>query len=730
MTTKEEIVKVIDKYNLFPVTPIVNYDDYMIPWKEDNPNRIYLKTISEILKNKDKVTYVNNDGIEYKNKPVTGFYLYTGEKSNIIVIDLDRHDNGKDGIGNFNEMLITLPSKDQTTINNTLTVLTKGGGLHLYFKYTSQLSKYLNFDSIEVMTNNRRVPVPGSRRRKSGKGDRTIGSYDILIDMPIQEMPQSLIDIFKGHYKGSEKVSKRGRPTKNSKYYSKTYDGERDNKLISWLGHIIKSNPNLRDREELIHLAEMYNLTYIEPPLGSNVVFEKVDSILNYAEPSYIENKKVIPYKLAENISSDNIIISDDYSCYVYKNGYYNAIHGDFYNYIDKKIDDKRLMKMQMVNEVSEQIRKQTHIKNITNGKNVLVENQRGYINFKNGIYDIKNRAMIRHSKDIISLCKINATYENRKVDIKGSNFERFLNSTFEKEVIPSIQELIGLCIYPLTDKINYFYILNGDGRNGKGTLLDIIGHIIPECCTSHVSLEGMCTRFLNAELKGKTVNMCLDDPTKYVEKTGELKSFTASEPVMVEFKGQKPINIQPVVTIISATNGIPKFNDKSNGLYKRMQVIPFNKSFGTKKEVERGECTSIGDPYLKGKIIKNELDLVASWGMEGLLKIIDNNYKLTECKSIEIAKFEYRSDSDSIYSFINKCIKKSEGKEIKATTLFCRYTDYCKLNDYTVENNTRFGKTLGEKMKLNKVKKRDGYYYKDIEVIQENEKKQIAWYV
>ena len=704
MKTKEDIM---EEFNLWPVVPIIDYDDYRCSWSDSNKNQV-------LLKNSDEC----KNYIPPKNKRITGYYIYTGEKSNIIVIDLDiGHKANVNGINNFNDIITNLPVEDQKVINNTLTVLTKRSGLHLYFKYNSEINKKVSFDGIDIITDGCLAPVPGSKRRIDPPNNKKIGSYELLFDYPIQPIPQSLIEVIKQHYSKPKEKTKRGRPKEINRYYNPSNEGGRDNTLISWLGYMVKSNPNLRKKEELLPLAEMYNLRYLNPPLENNIVNDKVDSILKMADPPYIDGKgKIIPYKLSEFITQQYTIISDNINSYAYKDNYYQDLNNNCYKEIDSLVTNKSLIKMQLVNEVFQQIKMQTNIYNLTNGAEKVIENQRGYINFKNGLYDVENGKLIPHSKDIISLYQVNCSYDESKEDIKGTNFERFLNTSICAEDIPIIQEMIGLCIYPLTNKIAYFYILTGHGRNGKGVLLDVIQAIIPKRSISHISLEDIDSKFTNSALKGKCLNVCSDDPTKYIDKTGALKRFTNGEAVDVEHKGKDPITIQPYLTIISAMNELPTISDKSQGLYDRLIMVPFNKSFGTKEEVEQGLKDMIRDPLLKQKIIDSELPNVIAWGMIGLNRIINNNYKLTVSTHSNEAKSEYRGDNDSTYAFIDNCIDRVPGETINAGILYEAYKSYCKDENLLISSQTKFGRDL-RKYNIKKQRETTGWFYINIKL-------------
>lgn len=637
------IRKTISTYGLLPVVPLTGYSK--TPFCQWSKDETWIKNVDGC--NITKFSWINKDG-EQKQGHVTGFSLLLGQKSNITVIDLDiGHSDGINGIESFKELVKDLPEEDIEIIRSTFTVKTPRGGYHLYFKYVEGIKgiadyfKNVGKPGIDIRTEGNLAPVPGTRVQVKGQGK--VATYSIKNNSEIKPMPQSLINLFKQHQNKPVKEVINAQNTNKSKYYKVIDEGEgRDSTLISWLGHIVKNNPNLRNKNELISLAEMYNLRYLNPPLDNNIIVGKVDSILKYTDPIYINEKgKVIPYELSKFISTKNIVISDSLNSYVYRDNYYKEVENDFYNEIDKLVDNKELMKMNLINEVAEQIKKQNNLP--------VIENSRGYINFKNGLLDIKKRKVIPHTKDIITLGQINGSYITEKSDITGTRFERFLNTSLTPDLISVVQEMLGVCLYPLTDKVAYFYFLTGEGRNGKGVLLDIILNIIPENFRSGISIKDYDTRFSSSSIKGKSINICTDDPTTRLEGVGNLKAVTSGEGIFVEKKGKDGIMIKAILTHISAINDLPSMQEKTNALFDRMIVIPFNKTFGTKEEVALGEKDMLRDPNLKSDILNNELDIIIAWAIVGLFRVIDNNYEFTLCNTIKSRKEEYRSEVDSV---------------------------------------------------------------------------------
>lgn len=389
----------------------------------------------------------------------------------------------------------------------------------------------------------------------------------------------------------------------------------------------------------------------------------------------YNDSGKVIPYYLAKVIAENHNIISDKISMYSYEDNIYKEVEPNAFKYIDNIIDDKQQVKINLINEVTGQIRNMTYRDEI--------ETTRGYIHFNNGLFDVKSRQFVEPNKDIICFGKIPYNYDPKKADIRQTRFARFITSSLNEEMLPVIQELIGVCLYPITDKRAYFYVLYGEGRNGKGVLMDLMLNMIPKNLRSSIPIGGYDTRFINAAIKGKTLNICLDDKTSRLEEIGNFKSVTAGEEIYAEKKGQDGTTIKSILTHISAFNKLPSMNEKANAFFDRMIAIEFKTTFGTQEQVARGEKDELEDIHLKQDILENEMEIIVAWGLEGLFRIIDNDYVFTSNKELIENKESYRNEVDSVRQWALSNLIPIEGNFtnkdlIKAVDLFKRYKSWC----------------------------------------------------
>lgn len=129
------------------------------------------------------------DGL--KTKTPTTYGINCG-LSNLVVIDLDVHNENENGIESFEQLL-----KDYGIDSlNTLTVRTGSGGQHLYFKYDkgdirNSVGKTGIRDGIDVRANGGQAIGPFSKVKQS---DGSIGEYTIAKDAPVMDLPEWLAD--------------------------------------------------------------------------------------------------------------------------------------------------------------------------------------------------------------------------------------------------------------------------------------------------------------------------------------------------------------------------------------------------------------------------------------------------------------------------------------------------------------------------------------------------------
>ncbi|WP_242865019.1 phage/plasmid primase, P4 family, partial [Clostridium botulinum] len=158
-----------------------------------------------------------------------------------------------------------------------------------------------------------------------------------------------------------------------------------------------------------------------------------------------------------------------------------------------------------------------------------------------------------------------------------------------------------------------------GGGSNGKSTLLEVLNELLGEENIASVSLEELNHRFKTFQLEGKLANIGDDISNKYIEDNSTFKKLVTGEKVNVERKGRDPFDFKNYSKLIFSANELPRINDLSGGLKRRLIFIPFNATF-SKKDKDY-------DPFILDKLTSHEaMEYLLKLALEGLNRVLINH--------------------------------------------------------------------------------------------------------
>lgn len=244
------------------------------------------------------------------------------------------------------------------------------------------------------------------------------------------------------------------------------------------------------------------------------------------------------------------------------------------------------------------------------------------------------------------------------------------------------VQELFGYSLLP-DNRFQVFGIFTGKGRNGKGTLFDAWGRLIGPENVSSVPLESMAKEFGTEPLIGKMLNLAgdMNDVDATVE--GTLKSWTGEDRVTVPRKYKAALQVEPTVKFIYGCNKLPWFKDKSDGVWRRLIVVPFDYKPKTAGDV---------DSKLRSKL-KAELPGILNWALAGLARLLVQD-GFTACEVCEGAKSDHRNACAPVAEFIgDQFTLASEYAGPKAGKKWMTTTTEIKL--LVKEYNAKFGERV-----------------------------------
>lgn len=679
MTDKFTTIK---NFNLFPIIPMSENKKPLVKWSDPN-------------------NQINNMDEAIEKYPNTrAWATITGEKSQVMVIDIDNKTKGQNGHESLKEILVTLSEEDNQTIKNTLIVRTPNNGMHLYFKYRKGLKTVSNIiPGVDIRTDGGIIISPDSiAKRKDGK-DAFYEANKKTGD--IKEMPNSLFDYFVSKLKETPKEDTKKEQKKNSidKFYKQVNEGERDDTLFKY---ICRMGRMIKNEKELFLIADMFNQRYINPPLTDEEVQEKVNSALRYTTKDYIDDKgKIIIGALVKSYTNTNYLFRKGNRLYKYNKltGIYDVLNDDMIQKIYYQIADMDGVVEDISHKKADNFNK-TLFQYVDEYEETYDEKR--YIACKNGIIDSIDNKLLPFDPKYKLDCKFNGTYDadyDKWLEAYNkSKFKQFLlDILVDRDVIWSLQEMWGNMLCPHAEKIQQIFIYYGAGSNGKSSLFDIQEALFTnlEQNLCGISLSAFSNdKFILSMAQGKRVNIVRDDKLAK-DVGGSFKSIINGEIVTTQEKNKSHKYQKFNLAWFYGVNSLPNTEDKTNGYYRRNCIIPFPIIFGTKEEVESGEADKVKIPGIVDEIIEKEMDIVFMWAYWGLQRLIKQNWIITPNKaSLKISK-EYKMETNSVYEYYTEKLVKVKGSKIKAKTLYENYLSWCEKEYRDPVKVVTFGKQL-----------------------------------
>lgn len=307
------------------------------------------------------------------------------------------------------------------------------------------------------------------------------------------------------------------------------------------------------------------------------------------------------------------------------------------------------------------------------------------YICFENGTLNVKTKSLQPHNPAHTLLNRIPHPYI---ANAACEQFIAFLNSVWagdrdRHEKIQLIRQWIGYLLVA-DSSMQKMLILKGEGANGKSVIVDLIRELVGETNTSNAMLDRLRQAYVRATMEGKLLNESADLPKKGLTPDGELKALIAGDAIEVSPKFKPSHTIKPYVRFMVATNNMPDCKDTSDGYFRRLMILTFNRQFA---EHER-------NPHLLGSLIP-EIPGIIAWALEGLYELREQG-RFSIPPSSEQAVSIYRNDIDPVRLFAEECLVASTDRSgFLPRDLFMAYRAWCRDRGFDAGNMVTFGRQL-----------------------------------
>lgn len=234
----------------------------------------------------------------------------------------------------------------------------------------------------------------------------------------------------------------------------------------------------------------------------------------------------------------------------------------------------------------------------------------------------------------------LDVTYDPNAYDKNVDDFLNFVCCN-RSDMRMVLEEILGHVL--LVDKFPHkIFFLTGSGANGKSTFVEMITKWTGEL-SSHIDIANFDDGTSLTSLIGKIVNVADDVDAIYLEKSKNLKTMASGNTVGCRAIYSQPITLKNTATLIFTANEPPVFKDKSDGIGRRLLIIPFeNKVKERIYNLDELLSTNNAKSYL--------LNLA----LTGIKRIYDNKLEISKSETIEQATKQYYLDNDSVLAYLN----------------------------------------------------------------------------
>ena len=328
------------------------------------------------------------------------------------------------------------------------------------------------------------------------------------------------------------------------------------------------------------------------------------------------------------------------------------------------------------------------------------------WINFRNGMFDVKAGKLHRHRPEYYSINQIPHELDMKvreNMEAAGTATRKFLSAALpDPEDQVMLWEYIGYCMTRDTG-FQKFLILRGDGGTGKSKVIHMVEEIVGADNCSGVSLQDLNERFFPSMLYGKLVNACADISSEAMMQVDNIKKATGEDIMICEKKNKDPTPFRSYAKLLFSANKIPlNLDEKSNAFYRRLLILSMeHKPSEEEKDLELSDKLHAELGY-------------SVWRAVGALKKLYKDGKFVESAGCRSQVEDLYRAADTVKAFADECLEPAPGKRMARTMIYDSYKEYCDSYGRKPHSPMIFYRSLAEKGYA-EGRGKDGRFFKDI---------------
>ena len=275
-----------------------------------------------------------------------------------------------------------------------------------------------------------------------------------------------------------------------------------------------------------------------------------------------------------------------------------------------------------------------------------------------------------------------------------GTMWPAFLEKVLpDDDVREYFQRILGLS---LVGEVNgdkqIAPVLNGTGANGKTTAIEALSFALGDYAHTAEPALLMAKNFDThptgvADLLGRRLVSIAETGQDRRFDVPLLKRLTGGDSLKARFMRQDFFEFKPSHLLVMSTNHLPRIDDDSVAVWRRLRVIPFVVQI---PEEER-------DARLKEKL-ETEADAVLTWVIAGWADYRDRG-GLDTPDAVLVATNQYKAESDAVGRFIDdECHTGGAQSSAATATLYARWETWAAKDGCLPLSRIAFGRALDTK--------------------------------
>ena len=315
-------------------------------------------------------------------------------------------------------------------------------------------------------------------------------------------------------------------------------------------------------------------------------------------------------------------------------------------------------------------------------------------LNTPGGVVDLQTGVLMPHRPDLYLTDQTSVTPKG-----ECSNFLRFLHDVCcdDAELVAYLQRLLGYCLTGITrEQVLAFF--HGSGRNGKGTLLDTVKHILQgyyKATDSQTFMESHQDRHRSelAVLRNARLVTASEISQGKTWNDKRIKELTGQDTITANYMRCDPFTFVPQFKIVIMSNNKPRLSNVDPAIKARLQMVPFFRNF---------EKEGIQDKNMRQKL-ETEAAGILAWMVEGCLAW--QRHGLQPPQVVRATTEAYLAAEDLEAQWMHDCCDLDDTAVTSLDVLFASWVQYADKR----HGRTKRDRDLAERLQ------RDGFYQQQL---------------